>query len=96
MLQHHLVLVTIESDTGACSACTSRAPRSVDVRLGVLGRLHLDYQVDRGNIKTSRGYISCYKHLELFFFESLECHFSLVLGDVTVHDLNLVLYFFGE
>ena len=38
----------------------------------------------------------CYKHLELFLFESLECHLSLVLGDVTVHDLNLVLYFFGE
>ncbi len=63
----------------------------MDVGLGLFRGLDLDDQVDVGDVKTTRGNISCDKNSEFALLEALHGDFTLVLGDVTVHDLDVLL-----
>ena len=63
----------------------------MDVRLGVLWRLHLDNKLNVWDVKTSCCYISGDEDLEFVVLESLESHLSLVLRDVSMHGLDIVL-----
>jgi len=63
----------------------------MNVSFSVLWRLNLDDQIYILNIKTSRSNICCHKYLELAFFESLHCNFSLILSNITMHHLNILL-----
>ena len=63
----------------------------MNVGLRFLGRLNLDDQVNIWDVKTARGDICGDKDAELAFFEALHSDFTLVLSDVTVHDLDVLL-----
>ena len=63
----------------------------MDVGLGLLGRLQLDDEVDIGDVEASGSDVGGDKHAELALLEALHRHFSLVLGDVTVHHLDVLL-----
>ena len=65
----------------------------MDVRLGVLGWLNLHDEVNTGNIKSSSSDVCSYENIKFLIFESLEGDFSLVLGDVTVHNFDILLDF---
>ena len=62
----------------------------MDVRLGILWRLHLDDKFYVWDIETSGRNISGNKNLELFIFEPLEGDLSLVLSDISVHGLYIM------
>jgi len=68
----------------------------MNVGLGVLWRLNLDDEFDVRDVKTSCSDISCHEHLELSILEALHSDFSLVLGNVTMHNFNVLLDFVGE
>ena len=91
LLHKHLRLVRVERDAGAASASSCRATTPVDVGLSLFGRLELDDEVDIWDVKTTRGDICGHEHSEFALFEALHCDFTLVLGNVTMHDLNVLL-----
>lgn len=68
----------------------------MDVRLGVFWGLYLDNKVDTGDVQSTGRNIGGDQHVELLLLEALQCHFTLVLGDVTVHDLDVLLDLVGE
>jgi hypothetical protein len=63
----------------------------MDVSLGVLRRLDLDHQVDVGDVEAAGCDVGGDQDGELALLESLEGDLTLVLGDVTVHHLNVLL-----
>jgi hypothetical protein len=56
----------------------------------------LNDKIDIGDVKTSRGNISGNQHIELALLESFKSYFSLILRDVTVHDLYIFLDLVSE
>lgn len=86
-----MVLLIVEGDAGAFTASASRAPRPVNVGFHIVGRLHLDDEVDIGDVQAAGGNISGHEHVELALSEALKGDFPLVLGDVSVHDLDVLL-----
>jgi len=94
VLEHELVLVRVERDAGTAASGTSSTARPVDVSFGVLWRLNLNDEVHRGDIQASASHISRNQNLEFLVLEALQCDFTLVLRNVTVHHFNLVLNFF--
>ena len=90
-LDEHLLFHRVESDASTRTASSGGSSRSVDVCFGVLGRLHLDNQVDAGDVKTTGSDVSGYQHVELLLLKSLKSDLSLVLSNITVHDLNVFL-----
>ena len=68
----------------------------MNVCFRLLGWLQLDYEVDVGDVKTSRCDISGNQNAEFAFLEALHCHFSLILGNISVHNLNILLDFIRE
>lgn len=68
----------------------------MDVSLGILWGLNLDNQVDRGDVKSTGSDISSNQHAKLLFLEALQSHFSLVLGDIAMHDLDVLLNLVGQ
>ena len=68
----------------------------MDVSFSILRGLHLNDEVDIGDIKSSRGDICGDKDIELALFEALKGNLTLVLGDITVHDLDIFLDLIGQ
>lgn len=62
----------------------------MDVRLRVFWRFQLNNKFDIWNVKTSSCDIGGNEDLELGFSEPLHGHFSLVLGDISVHCLDIM------
>ena len=96
LLNEHLSLACVEGDastTGTSSSCTTT---SMDVGLSFLGRLDLDDQVNVGDVKSARSDIGSDKDSELAFFKALHRDFTLVLSDITMHDLNVLLDLIGK
>ena len=62
----------------------------MNIGLSIFGRFNLNNKVNIRDIKTSWCNIGGYKHAEFVFFESLESDFSLILGDVSVHDFDVL------
>jgi len=91
-----LVLLRIEGNARAVSAGSGRSAGSVDVSLDVLGRLDLDYEVDIGDVEAAGGDVGGHEHVELTLLEALKGDLSLVLGDVSMHDLDVLLDFVRE
>ena len=91
LLDEHLGLARVEGNAGTTGSCSRRSSTPVDVGLGLLGRLDLDDQVDVGDVEAARCDISSDQDSELAFLEALHGHFSLVLGDVAVHHLDVLL-----
>jgi hypothetical protein len=91
-----LSLLREEGDASAREASTSSTTRSVDVSLSVSGRLNLDNQIDIRDIKTSGGNISSNQDIEFALLKSLESYLTLVLANISMHDLNIVLNFISE
>lgn len=60
----------------------------MNIGLNLSWRFNLDDEVDIWNVETPRSNIGSYENLEFAFFESFQCHFSLILGDISMHDLN--------
>jgi hypothetical protein len=63
----------------------------MDVGLSVLWRLNLDNEVDTRDVQTTGSDVSGDEYAELFVLESLESDFTLILCDVTMHDLDILL-----
>lgn len=91
ILYEQLVLLRIEGDARAVSARSGRSARPVDVSLHVLRRLHLDNEVNIGDIEAAGGDIGGDEDVELTLLEALEGDLSLILGDVSVHNLDVLL-----
>lgn len=91
ILDEQLVLLRIEGDARAVSARSGRSARPVDVSLHVLRRLHLDNEVNIGDIEAAGGDIGGDEDVELTLLEALEGDLSLILGDVSVHNLDVLL-----
>lgn len=91
LLYKHLRLVRIERDASTASACSCRTTTSMDVRLSLFGRLELDDKVDIGDVKAARSNISGDEDSEFALLEALHRNLTLVLGDVTMHDLDVLL-----
>lgn len=89
-MQEFLIATIEESDADARLSSTSSSTRSVNVGLGVLGRLKLNDKLDIWDVKASGGDIGRNENLELGIFESFNSDLSLVLSDITVHHLNVV------
>ena len=68
----------------------------MDVGLSICRGLDLDNQIDIRDIETSGGNIGSDQDIELALLESLESYLTLVLPNVTMHDLNIVLDFISE
>lgn len=96
VLDQLLVFLRIESNAGSISTGSGGSARSMDVCLDVLGRLNLDYEIYVGDIETSGSDVSGNKDVKLTLLEALKGYFSLILSDVTVHDLNVLFDFVGE
>jgi len=54
----------------------------------------LDDEINTGNVQSTGSHISSDKYTEFFIFESLEGDFTLILCNVSVHDLNVLLDLF--
>ena len=67
----------------------------MDVGLSLLGWLDLDDQVNVGDVETTGSNISGDEDSKFAFLEALHRDFTLVLGNVTVHDLDVLLDFVG-
>lgn len=93
MTDLELLLKCVECDAFSFTAGTSCSSRSVNICLRFLGRLNLNDQVDAGNVKTTRSDISGDQYAKLLLLEALQSDFSLVLSDVSVHDLDVFLDF---
>ena len=91
LLNKHLRLTRVESDAGTAGTGTSRTTTSMDVGLCLFGWLNLDYQVDIRDVKTTGRDVSCDQDSELAFLEALHRDFTLILCDITMHDLNVLL-----
>ena len=63
----------------------------MNVGLRLFRGLDLNDQVDVGDVKTTRSNISCDKNSEFALLEALHSDFTLILSDITVHDLNVLL-----
>jgi hypothetical protein len=61
----------VKSYANAASSGSCSTARSVDVGLWVCGRLNLDYEVDRRNVKAPGANVSSDQNLEFLVFESL-------------------------
>lgn len=68
----------------------------MDVGFSVFWRFNLYNKVDTRDIKTTGSDISCYENAEFLFFEALECNFTLVLGNISVHDFDIFLHFLRQ
>lgn len=96
LLKQNLLFESVKGDASARSAGSSSSSGSVNVCFSVFRRFNLNYQVHWRDVKTSWSDICGDQNWKLFLFEALQCNFSLVLCDVSVHYLNLVLNFFGK
>lgn len=85
-----------EGDTGTCFASSGGSSGSMDIGLSILWRLNLNDEINIGDIETSGSNVSGYQNLELLLLESFEGNLSLLLCDITMHNLNLILYFLRE
>ena len=68
----------------------------MNVSLSILRGLHLNDQVNVGYVKSSRGNICGDKDIKFALFKALEGNLTLVLCDITVHDLDIFLYLVGQ
>ena len=96
LLNEHLGLTSVEGDTGSTGTGSGCTTRPMDVGLGLLRGLDLDDQVDVGDVEASGSDISGDEHSEFAFLEALHRDLTLVLGDVTMHDLDVLLDLVGE
>ena len=82
-------------ESNACSSFSSScsSSRSMDVRFSVFWWFNLNNKIYIFNIKTSGGNICCNQDLKFTLLESLHCDFSLILSNITMHNLNILLYF---
>lgn len=89
----HLVLLLLrpESNASAEVSGASCPARAVYVCLCVVWRLDLDHQVYVRDVQAPGGDVRSDKDRELLLLESLQGDFTLVLGDVSVHDLDIPL-----
>ena len=63
----------------------------MNVDLGVEGALVVDHVLYVRDVKTTRRDVSCDQDSELAFLEALHRDFTLILCDITMHDLNVLL-----
>jgi len=68
----------------------------MNISFSVLGWLDLHDKVDAGDIESTRRDICGNQHAEFLLLEALERHFTLILSNVAVHDLNIILDFLRE
>ena len=68
----------------------------MDIGFGVFWWLNLNNQVDILNIQSSWGDICGNQNLEFSFFESFHGYFSLILCNISMHNLDVLLDFVWE
>ena len=91
LLNEHLRLAGVERDARSAGASSGGTTGPMDVGLCLLRGLNLDDQVDVGDVEASGSDISGDQDSEFALLEALHGHLTLVLGDVTVHDLDILL-----
>lgn len=89
------VVRVVECNAEARSTCSCCSASSVDVGFSFLWWLDLHNKVNLRDIKSSGCNVSGYKDLELSVLESLDCDLTLILGDTTMHYLDVVVNGFG-
>jgi hypothetical protein len=90
-----LVVGVEEGDAEARSTGSCCSSSSMDVGLGLFWWLDLDDKVNLRDIKSSGRNIGGNEDLELSVLESLDCDLTLILGDTTMHYLDVVVNGFG-
>ena len=94
---HHVLLLNLpESDACSSLSSSSRSTSSMDVSLSIFWWLALNDQVNIWNIKSSGSNISGNEYTEFVLFESSESNFSLILGNISVHNFNLACNLLGK
>ena len=96
LFNQHLGLTRIERNTSSTGSGSGSSTASMDVSLSLLGWLNLNDKVDIWDVKTTRSNVSSDEHAELSFLEPLHGHLTLVLSDVSMHDLDVLLDFIRE
>ena len=66
----------------------------MNIGLSVFGWLNLDDKVNTRDIKASSSDVCGNQNAEFLLFKALQCDFSLVLSDVTMHYFNVLFDFF--
>lgn len=90
------MLLGPKSDTSASLSCSGSSSCPMDVSFTIFWRFNLDDQFNIWNIETSGSDVSCYQHTKFVLFESLQGNLSLILSDVTMHDLNVFINFIRQ
>jgi hypothetical protein len=94
VLNELLLLNSVESNACSRATSSSSSSRSVNVGLSVLWRLNLHNEINTRNIKSTGSNISSNQYTELFILKSLQSDFTLILSNVSMHDLNVFLDLF--
>lgn len=86
-----LRFVRVERDAYARCSCSSCTTSSVDIGLRLLRGLDLNNKVDVRNVEASGSDICGTEYSELAFLKSFHRDFTLVLSDVSMHNLDVLL-----
>lgn len=68
----------------------------MNISLRLHGRFNLNDKIDIRYVETARGHISSDQDIEFALLEPLESDLTLILSDVTVHDLDILLNLVSE
>jgi hypothetical protein len=91
LLNELIGLLCVEGNASSGLSSSGSSSRSMNVGLGVLWWLNLDDEVDILDVETSGSDISGNEHLELTLLESLHGDLSLVLSNISMHNLDILL-----
>jgi hypothetical protein len=96
VLNKVLSFCRVESDADTTCTSTGRSTRAMNVGFDLLWWLNLNDKVHIWDVEAARCHISSDKHLKLAFFKALHGNFTLVLSNVTMHDLDVLLNFISQ
>jgi hypothetical protein len=65
----------------------------MDVGFCIFGRFNLNDELNILDVQASGSDVCGHEHLELSLLETLHGDFSLVLGDISVHDFDILFDF---
>ena len=93
LLNQLIGLLGVEGNASSMLASSGCSSRPVDIGFDILGWLDLNDQFHVFNVESTSSNVSSDKNLEFSFLESLHSNFSLVLRNVSMHDLDVLFDF---
>jgi len=90
LLNQLVSFFSVESNASTGFTSSGSSSWSMNVSFSVFWWLDLNDEIDVFDVKSSWSNIGGNQNLEFTFFESLHGDFSLILGNVSVHDFNVL------